>query len=78
MRHLAPLGLALSALGLIASVWLWLERLGEGGLVAGRPDAPWGPLVKVFPLYGGSIYPYVLSGALALALGGLAWRLRDI
>ncbi|MBA2506095.1 MAG: hypothetical protein H0V29_09140 [Thermoleophilaceae bacterium] len=78
LRRIPRTGLALIAITLVGSVWLWLDvRFGDGGLVAGRPDAPWGPLVKLFPVYGESAYPYVLSAVLALAVAALAYRLRD-
>jgi hypothetical protein len=33
-----------------------------------RPDAPWGPLVQVFPRFHGGIWPYALLAAVTLAL----------
>lgn len=78
LRRIPRTGMVLIAITMVASAWLWLDlRLGDGGFVTGRPDAPWGPLVKAFPLYGDSAYPYVLSAVLALALAALAFRLRD-
>jgi hypothetical protein len=69
--RLAPrLGAALIAITLAASVWLYVEvRLGGGGLVIGRPDAPFGPLTEVFPRFTeGSVWPFVLAGLVAAAL----------
>ena len=64
--------------GVAASVWLYVDvRWGDGGLAAGRPDAPWGPLEAVFPLFDDSTVPYVVAGAIGaglVALCFLAWR----
>jgi len=66
LRHHPRPGAALALVGLIASLWLYADvRLGDGGLAAGRPDAPWGPLVALFPFFGTAPGPYVLAGALA-------------
>lgn len=78
LRRIPRTGLVLATLTLVASVWLWFDvRLGDGGLLTGRPDAPWGPLAEAFPLFAGSAYPYVVSALLAAALAALAFRLRD-
>lgn len=76
MRALPRLGGVLAALTSAASVWLYLDvRLGAGGLVAARPDAPFGPLTDAFPLFErGAVWPYVLAGALAAALAALVVR----
>jgi hypothetical protein len=75
LRHLPRFGSVLAVLTLAASVWLYVDvRWGSGGLAAGRPDAPWGPLVKVFPSFDGSAYPTVVAivaGVLILLVG---WR----
>lgn len=72
LRRLPRTGLALAALTVVASVWLYLDvRLGDGGLVAPRPDAPFGPLTAVFPLYGSGWWAYALSAAIGLALAAL-------
>lgn len=73
LRHLPRLGIALAVISVAASVWLWLDvRLGDGGLAADRPDAPFGPLTSLLPSFGDSAGPYVLAGALALALACFA------
>ena len=73
LRHVPRAGLALAALTLAASVWLYLDVwLGGGGLVTPRPDAPFGPLTPAFPLFGDSAYPYLLAGVLVAALAALA------
>jgi hypothetical protein len=74
LRALPRLGSVLALLTVAASVWLYLDvRVGDGGLVAGRPDAPFGPLTDAFPLFTkGAVWPYALSGALAAALAALA------
>jgi len=62
-------GLALAAVGVAASVWVWLDvRLGGASLAIDRPDAPWGPLEVVFPFYGDSALPYALTGGVAALL----------
>ena len=75
-RHAPRVGLALSALTLGASLWLYLAvRVGGGSLVTGLPEAPFGPLTRVLPLFGaGSEWPYALAGAIGLALAVLAFR----
>ena len=72
MRHLPRVGVALALVSLVASVWLWLDvRLGDGGLAAGRPDAPFGPLTDLLPRFGDSAGPYLLAGAIGAALAAL-------
>jgi hypothetical protein len=72
LRHMPRVGSVLAALTVAASAWLFIDvRFGSGGLVAGRPDAPWGPLVKAFPRFDGSAYPTtvaVVAGILILLL----------
>ena len=84
LRRLPRTGAALSALTLVASVWLYADlRWGDGTWVDRRPDAPWGPLEGAWPLFTeGSTVPFVVAGvlgalliaALALAVRGPAWR----
>lgn len=76
LRRVPRVGTALGLIGLAASAWLYADvRLGHGGLVAPLPDAPWGPLERVFPLFThGSTYPFVLASALALVAAGLVAR----
>jgi hypothetical protein len=75
LRHLPRLGSALGALTVAASVWLYVDvRLGSGGLAAGQPDAPWGPLVKAFPRFDGSAYPAGLAIAIGVLILLFAWR----
>ena len=60
---------ALGFLTLAASVWLYLDvRIGNGGLAADRPDAPWGPLEALFPSFGQTPGPYVLAAVLGVAV----------
>lgn len=78
VRHAPRTGALLSLITLAGSVWLYVDvRTGAGGLVGPLPDAPWGPLVRAFPSFGGGAYPYVLAaviGVAALALGIWEWR----
>jgi hypothetical protein len=82
LRRAPGVGSALAAIGIVASVWLYLDiRLGSGTLVDKLPNAPWGPLERAFPLFTeGSTYPYVLAGAIAAVavalLGAEARRAR--
>src|SRR4051794_20930580 len=84
LRRAPRIGSILALIGVVASVWLYVDvRWGGGGLVAGLPDAPWGPLERVFPLFSeGSTYPFVLAAALAVAAAALlardahGWRRR--
>jgi hypothetical protein len=79
IRRFPRTGAVLAAIGLIGSAWLYAEvRWGGAGLAADRPDAPWGPLEDVFPLFEkGTTVPFVVAGVLAVALAAfcaLAWR----
>jgi hypothetical protein len=75
LRRFPRTGVALAAIGFAGSVWLYADvRWGGGGFAAGRPDAPWGPLVDVFPLFReGSTLPFVVAGALGAALVALCF-----
>ena len=69
LRHSPRLGAALAALTLAGSVWLYVDVRTGGELVTDRPDAPFGPLVEVFPLFepdGG--WAYWLAGGIAAAI----------
>ncbi|HEY7629923.1 MAG TPA: hypothetical protein VH817_04445 [Thermoleophilaceae bacterium] len=75
LRHLPRTGLVLSLLTLAASVWLYVDvRFGSGGLAAGRPDAPFGPLVKALPRFDGSTYPTLVAIGAGVILLALVWR----
>jgi hypothetical protein len=67
LRRAPRLGGVLGAIGLAASVWLYADvRWGDGGLAAGRPDAPWGPLELLWPTYDpGDVVAYVVAGLVA-------------
>lgn len=73
LRHAPRMGIALAAVSVAASGWLYVDVwLGDGGLVTPRPDAPFGPLTGAFPLFGDSVWPYALAGAVGGALAALA------
>lgn len=78
LRHAPRAGTVLALIGVAASVWVWVDvRYGDGGLVGPLPDAPWGPLVDLLPLFAGSPWPYVFAGVVGVALAGaVAWELR--
>jgi hypothetical protein len=69
LRRATRVGALLALIGVAASVWVYVSvRFGDGSLVDGLPDAPWGPLKRVFPVFTeGSTYPFVLAAALAVA-----------
>ena len=68
-RRTPRVAAALGFLTLAASVWLYLDvRIGNGGLAADRPDAPWGPLEALFPSFGQTPGPYVLAAVLGVAV----------
>jgi hypothetical protein len=55
LRHAPRTGIALAALTLAASVWLYIDvRWGGGSLVADLPDAPFGPLTDLLPSFPGA------------------------
>ncbi|MEA2142058.1 MAG: murein peptide amidase, partial [Solirubrobacteraceae bacterium] len=69
LRKLPRLGALLGAIGIGASVWLWIAVRWDGaGLAADRPPAPWGPLDDAFPLFGAGTLPYVIAGLIGAAL----------
>lgn len=68
LRHAPRTGTVLALLGAAGSAWLVLD---DGGLAAGRPDAPWGPLVDGFPLFDGDAGAYAVAGLVALAAAAL-------
>jgi hypothetical protein len=76
LRRLPRAGAVLAALTLLASAWLYVDvRWGDGSLAADRPDAPFGPLTDVLPLFtpaGG--WPFVLAGAIGVAVAALVLR----
>jgi hypothetical protein len=76
LRHLPRTGAALAALTVGASAWLYADvRWGDGSLAADRPDAPFGPLTDLLPLFTtGGGWPFWLAGVLGIALGALVLR----
>jgi hypothetical protein len=74
-RHAPHVGAVLAALTAAASIWLYVDvRWAGGTLVADRPDAPFGPLIGVFPFFDGSIWPSLVAGAVGAGLLVLAAR----
>jgi hypothetical protein len=73
LRHAPRVGTVLALLTVAASVWLYVDlRWGEGSFVTNRPDAPFGPLTDLLPLFGAdSNWPYALAVAIACALAAL-------
>jgi hypothetical protein len=76
LRHLPRIGSALAALTVAGSAWLYADvRWGDGSLVTGRPDAPFGPVTDLFPLFEpGGGWPFWLAGAIGAALVLLVLR----
>jgi hypothetical protein len=74
LRHVPRvLAAALAALTLGTSAWLLLGGI-DGWLVVDT-RVPWGPLVNVFPNFGGApFWPALLCALLAAGLGALALR----
>jgi hypothetical protein len=76
LRHLPRTGTALALLTVAASAWLYADvRWGDGSLVADRPDAPFGPLTDLLPLFtpdGG--WPFWLAGGLGIAAAAFVLR----
>jgi hypothetical protein len=68
LRQSPRIGTALALLGVAGSVWIWIDARNGGALLTSRPDAPWGPLVNVFPEFHGGVWPYVLLVAVLAAL----------
>lgn len=74
LRHAPRIGSVLAVIGVAASAWLYVDvRLGDGGLAAERPDAPWGPLVHAFPLFDGSAWSNAVAVAIAAGIALFVW-----
>jgi hypothetical protein len=84
LRRFSRAGAGLAATGAVASIWLYVDlRWGGGAWIDARPDAPWGPLEALFPLFEeGSAIAFAVAGALgaaacavlAAALSGQRWK----
>lgn len=68
LRQSPRIGALLALLGVGGSAWIWIDTRSGGGLLTSRPDAPWGPLVNVFPEFHGGAWPYLLLVAVLAAL----------
>jgi hypothetical protein len=75
LRFVPRLGAALAVLTLGGSIWLYVEVRVGGALVTDRPDAPFGPLVEIFPLFGpDGGWAYWLAAGIAAGIAILALR----
>ena len=76
LRHLPRVGAALAAITVACSAWLYADvRWGDGSLVADRPDAPFGPLTDLLPLFGpDGGWAHWLAGAIGVAVAVLVFR----
>jgi hypothetical protein len=76
LRHVPRIGTALAAHTVAGSLWLYADvRWAGGSLVTERPDAPFGPLVELFPLFDrGGGWPFWLAGAIGVAVAALVVR----
>jgi hypothetical protein len=76
LRHMPRIGSVLAALTVAASAWLYADvRWGEGSFATDRPDAPFGPLTDVLPLFeAGGGWPFWLAGAVGVAVLVLVLR----
>jgi len=75
LRFAPRVGALLAVLTLAGSVWLYVDVRAGGELVTERPDAPFGPLVELFPLFepdGG--WAYWLAAGIAAAIALLVLR----
>ena len=70
LRHMPRIGSALAALTVAGSAWLYADvRWGDGSFVTARPDAPFGPLTDLLPLFEpGGGWPFWLAGAVGVAV----------
>ena len=70
LRHAPKTGAALAALTFLSGAWVYADaRFFGGALVAGRPDAPFGPLTGWLPDFNTrETWPFALAGA----IGGVA------
>jgi len=76
LRHLPRAGTALAVLTVASTAWLYADvRWGDGSLAGDRPDAPFGPLTDLLPLFGpGGGWAYWLAGAIGVAMALLVLR----
>jgi hypothetical protein len=79
LRQAPRIGTALALLTVGGSAWLYFDVRAGGSFVTDRPDAPFGPLTDLFPLFGDSAWPYALAAGIGAALAAIAvieWRGR--
>jgi hypothetical protein len=76
LRHMPRVGSVLAALTVGGSAWLYADvRWGGGSFATDRPDAPFGPLTDVLPLFEpGGGWPFWLAGAVGAAVLALVLR----
>jgi hypothetical protein len=70
LRHMPRLGSVLAVITVAGSAWLYADvRWGDGSFVTARPDAPFGPLTDLLPLFEpGGGWPFWLAGAVGVAV----------
>jgi hypothetical protein len=76
LRHLPRVGSALAALTVAGSAWLYADvRWGDASFATDRPDAPFGPLTDLLPLFEpGGGWPFWLAAAIGVAALALVLR----
>jgi hypothetical protein len=79
LRRARRVGAVLGVLTLAASAWLLVDVRGAGASLDTPPNAPWGPLVSVFPRWDtGSAAEVLVTAAVGVAVLALLlreWRL---
>ena len=75
LRHMPRIGITLSALTLVGSVWLYADVGFFGGsFVTDRPDAPFGPLTSLWPVFQTrDNWPFTVAGVIAGLVFLLCW-----
>jgi hypothetical protein len=76
LRHMPRIGSLLAVLTVAGSAWLYADvRWGDGSFVGNRPDAPFGPLTDLLPLFEpGGGWPFWLAAGVGIAVLALVLR----